>query len=541
MAKEIKFGVEARSALEAGVNKLADTVRVTLGPKGRNVVLDKSFGAPLITNDGVTIAKEVELEDAFENMGAQLVKEVATKTNDVAGDGTTTATVLAQAMINEGMKNLAAGANPIILRKGMKKATETAVDSIRSMSSKLSGKEQIAKVAAISAGDEPVGEMVADAMEKVTGDGVITIEESKTMKTELDMVEGMQFDRGYLSAYMATNMDKMEAELDNPYILITDKKISNIQEILPLLEQVVQASARLLIIAEDVEGEALSTLVINKLRGTFNVVAVKAPGYGDRRKEMLKDIAILTGGQVISEELGLDLKETTMDQLGRAKSVKVQKENTIIVDGEGDKAEIEARIAQIKNQIEETTSDFDREKLQERLAKLAGGVAVVRVGAATETEMQEAKLRMEDALAATRAAVEEGIIAGGGSAYIHASKEVAKMAASLEGDEKTGANIILKALEAPLRRIAENAGLEGSVIIDKVRSEKPGFGFNALTEEYVNMVDNGILDPAKVTRSALQNATSVASTLLTTESVVANIKEDAPAMPAGGAGGMGMM
>ena len=541
MAKDIKFGVEARSALEAGVNKLADTVRVTLGPKGRNVVLDKSFGAPLITNDGVTIAKEVELEDAFENMGAQLVKEVATKTNDVAGDGTTTATVLAQAMINEGMKNLAAGANPIILRKGMKKATETAVDSIRNMSSKLSGKEQIAKVAAISAGDEQVGEMVADAMEKVTGDGVITIEESKTMKTELDMVEGMQFDRGYLSAYMATNMDKMEAELDNPYILITDKKISNIQEILPLLEQVVQASARLLIIAEDVEGEALSTLVINKLRGTFNVVAVKAPGYGDRRKEMLKDIAILTGGQVISEELGLDLKETTMDQLGRAKSVKVQKENTIIVDGEGDKAEIEARIAQIKNQIEETTSDFDREKLQERLAKLAGGVAVVRVGAATETEMQEAKLRMEDALAATRAAVEEGIIAGGGSAYIHASKEVAKMAASLEGDEKTGANIILKALEAPLRRIAENAGLEGSVIIDKVRSEKPGFGFNALTEEYVNMVDNGILDPAKVTRSALQNATSVASTLLTTESVVANIKEDAPAMPAGGAGGMGMM
>ena len=541
MAKEIKFGVEARSALEAGVNKLADTVRVTLGPKGRNVVLDKSFGAPLITNDGVTIAKEVELEDAFENMGAQLVKEVATKTNDVAGDGTTTATVLAQAMINEGMKNLAAGANPIILRKGMKKATETAVDSIRSMSSKLSGKEQIAKVAAISAGDEQVGEMVADAMEKVTGDGVITIEESKTMKTELDMVEGMQFDRGYLSAYMATNMDKMEAELDNPYILITDKKISNIQEILPLLEQVVQASARLLIIAEDVEGEALSTLVINKLRGTFNVVAVKAPGYGDRRKEMLKDIAILTGGQVISEELGLDLKETTMDQLGRAKSVKVQKENTIIVDGEGDKAEIEARIAQIKNQIEEKTSDFDREKLQERLAKLAGGVAVVRVGAATETEMQEAKLRMEDALAATRAAVEEGIIAGGGSAYIHASKEVAKMAASLEGDEKTGANIILKALEAPLRRIAENAGLEGSVIIDKVRSEEPGFGFNALTEEYVNMVDNGILDPAKVTRSALQNATSVASTLLTTESVVANIKEDAPAMPAGGAGGMGMM
>jgi chaperonin GroEL len=541
MAKEIKFGAEARAALEAGVNKLSDTVRVTLGPKGRNVVLDKSFGAPLITNDGVTIAKEVELEDPFENMGAQLVKEVATKTNDVAGDGTTTATVLAQAMINEGMKNLAAGANPIILRKGMKKATETAVDAIKNMSSTLSGKEQIAKVAAISAGDEQVGEMVADAMEKVSNDGVITIEESKTMQTELDMVEGMQFDRGYLSAYMATNMDKMEAELDNPYILITDKKISNIQEILPLLEQIVQAGARLLIIAEDVEGEALSTLVINKLRGTFNVVAVKAPGYGDRRKEMLKDIAILTGGEVISEELGLDLKETTMEQLGRAKSVKVQKENTIIVDGEGDKVEIEARISQIKTQIEETTSDFDREKLQERLAKLAGGVAVIRVGAATETEMQEAKLRMEDALAATRAAVEEGIISGGGSAYVHASKEVAKMAAELEGDEKTGANIILKALEAPLRRIAENAGLEGSVIIDKVRAEKPGFGFNALTEEYVNMVESGILDPAKVTRSALQNATSVASTLLTTESVVANIKEDAPAMPAGGAGGMGMM
>ncbi|MCI8793183.1 MAG: chaperonin GroEL [Eubacterium sp.] len=541
MAKEIKFGAEARAALEAGVNKLSDTVRVTLGPKGRNVVLDKSFGAPLITNDGVTIAKEVELEDAFENMGAQLVKEVATKTNDVAGDGTTTATVLAQAMINEGMKNLAAGANPIILRKGMKKATEAAVESIRNMSSALSGKEQIAKVAAISAGDDQVGEMVADAMEKVTGDGVITIEESKTMMTELDMVEGMQFDRGYVSAYMATNMDKMEAELDNPYILITDKKISNIQEILPLLEQVVQASARLLIIAEDVEGEALSTLVINKLRGTFNVVAVKAPGYGDRRKEMLKDIAILTGGEVISEELGLDLKETTLDQLGRAKSVKVQKENTIIVDGEGAKDEIEGRIAQIKTQIDETTSDFDREKLQERLAKLAGGVAVIRVGAATETEMQEAKLRMEDALAATRAAVEEGIIAGGGSAYIHASKEVAKLAADMEGDEKTGANIILKALESPLRRIAENAGLEGSVIIDKVRSEQPGFGFDALTEEYVNMVDSGILDPAKVTRSALQNATSVASTLLTTESVVANIKEDAPAMPAGGPGMGGMM
>ena len=541
MAKEIKFGVDARKALETGVNKLADTVRVTLGPKGRNVVLDKSFGAPLITNDGVTIAKEIELEDAFENMGAQLVKEVATKTNDVAGDGTTTATVLAQAMINEGMKNLAAGANPIVLRKGMKKATDCAVEAIKSMSETLSGKEQIAKVAAISAGDEQVGEMVADAMEKVSNDGVITIEESKTMKTELDLVEGMQFDRGYLSAYMATDMDKMEANLENPYILITDKKISNIQEILPLLEQIVQSSAKLLIIAEDVEGEALSTLVLNKLRGTFQVVAVKAPGYGDRRKEMLKDIAILTGGQVITEELGLDLKDTTMDQLGRAKSVKVQKENTIIVDGEGDKAEIEARVSQIRTQIEETTSEFDKEKLQERLAKLAGGVAVVRVGAATETEMQEAKLRMEDALAATRAAVEEGIIAGGGSAYIHASKEVAKMAAELEGDEKTGANIILKALEDPLRRIAENAGLEGSVIIDKVKEGKPGFGFNAYTEQYVNMVDNGILDPAKVTRSALQNATSVASTLLTTESVVANIKEDTPAMPAGGAPGMGMM
>ena len=541
MAKEIKFGVDARKALETGVNKLADTVRVTLGPKGRNVVLDKSFGAPLITNDGVTIAKEIELEDAFENMGAQLVKEVATKTNDVAGDGTTTATVLAQAMINEGMKNLAAGANPIVLRKGMKKATDCAVEAIKSMSETLSGKEQIAKVAAISAGDEQVGEMVADAMEKVSNDGVITIEESKTMKTELDLVEGMQFDRGYLSAYMATDMDKMEANLENPYILITDKKISNIQEILPLLEQIVQSSAKLLIIAEDVEGEALSTLVLNKLRGTFQVVAVKAPGYGDRRKEMLKDIAILTGGTVISEELGLELKDTTMDQLGRAKSVKVQKENTIIVDGEGDKAEIEARVSQIRTQIEETTSEFDKEKLQERLAKLAGGVAVVRVGAATETEMQEAKLRMEDALAATRAAVEEGIIAGGGSAYIHASKEVAKMAAELEGDEKTGANIILKALEAPLRRIAENAGLEGSVIIDKVKEGKPGFGFNAYTEQYVNMVDNGILDPAKVTRSALQNATSVASTLLTTESVVANIKEDTPAMPAGGAPGMGMM
>ena len=541
MAKEIKFGADARAALEAGVDKLADTVKVTLGPKGRNVVLDKSFGAPLITNDGVTIAKDIELEDGFENMGAQLVKEVATKTNDVAGDGTTTATVLAQAMVNEGMKNLAAGANPIILRKGMKKACDCAVESIAEMSSKVTGKDQIARVAAISAGDDAVGEMVADAMEKVSNDGVITIEESKTMHTELDLVEGMQFDRGYVSAYMCTDMDKMEANLDNPYILITDKKISNIQEILPLLEEIVQSGAKLLIIAEDVEGEALTTLVINRLRGTFNVVAVKAPGNGDRRKAMLEDIAILNCGTVISDEVGLDLKETTLEQLGRAKSVKVQKENTVIVDGAGDQDAIAARISQIKAQIEETTSDFDREKLQERLAKLAGGVAVVRVGAATETEMQEAKLRMEDALAATRAAVEEGIISGGGSAYIHASKKVAEMAAQLEGDEKTGANIILKALEAPLFTIAYNAGLEGAVIINKVRESEPGVGFNALTEEYVDMVQAGIVDPAKVTRSALQNATSVASTLLTTESVVSNIKEDAPAMPAGGAPGMGMM
>ncbi|MBU5430606.1 chaperonin GroEL [Kineothrix sp. MSJ-39] len=540
MAKEIKYGAEARAALEAGVNQLADTVRVTLGPKGRNVVLDKSYGAPLITNDGVTIAKEIELEDAFENMGAQLVKEVATKTNDVAGDGTTTATVLAQAMINAGMKNLAAGANPIILRKGMKKATDCAVEAIKKMSSKVNGKEHIAKVAAISAGDEEVGNLVADAMEKVSGDGVITIEESKTMMTELDLVEGMQFDRGYISAYMATDMDKMEAVLDNPYILITDKKISNIQEILPLLEQIVQSGAKLLIIAEDVEGEALTTLIVNKLRGTFNVVAVKAPGYGDRRKAMLEDIAILTGGQVISSELGLELKDTTMEQLGRAKSVKVQKENTVIVDGEGSKDAIAARIASIKKQVEETTSDFDREKLQERLAKLAGGVAVIRVGAATETEMKEAKLRLEDALAATKAAVEEGIISGGGSAYIHASKEVAKLADTLEGDEKTGAQIVLKALEAPLFHIAANAGLEGSVIINKVKESEVGIGYDALKDAYVNMVDAGILDPAKVTRSALQNATSVASTLLTTESVVANIKEDAPAMPAGNPG-MGMM
>ena len=540
MAKEIKYGVDARKALEAGVNKLADTVRVTLGPKGRNVVLDKSFGTPLITNDGVTIAKEIELEDAFENMGAQILKEVATKTNDVAGDGTTTATVLAQAMINEGMKNLAAGANPIILRKGMKKATDEAVKAIAEMSQPISGKAQIARVAAISASSDEVGEMVAVAMEKVTGDGVITIEESKTMKTELDLVEGMQFDRGYISAYMCTDMEKMEAVLDDPYILITDKKISNINDILPLLEQIVKTGAKLLIIAEDIEGEALTTLIVNKLRGTFSVVGVKAPGYGDRRKEMLKDIAILTGGTVISEELGLDLKDATMEELGRAKSVKVQKENTIIVDGLGHKEEIANRIGQIKGQIEETKSDFDREKLQERLAKLSGGVAVIRVGAATETEMKEAKLRMEDALAATKAAVEEGIIAGGGSAYVHAAEKVAAVVSGLEGDEKTGGNIILKALEAPLYHIVANAGLEGSVIVNKVKEMATGMGFDAYKEEYVDMVEAGILDPAKVTRSALQNATSVASTLLTTESVVANIKEETPAMPAG-AGGMGGM
>ena len=541
MAKEIKYGSEARTALAAGVDKLANTVKVTLGPKGRNVVLDKQYGAPLITNDGVTIAKEIELEDAFENMGAQLVKEVATKTNDVAGDGTTTATVLAQAMIQAGMKNLAAGANPIILRKGMKKATQAAVDAIAAMSSKVNGKHQMARVAAISAGDDEVGNMVADAMEKVSNDGVITIEESKTMKTELDLVEGMQFDRGYISAYMATDMEKMEAVLDDPYILITDKKISNIQEILPLLEQIVQSGKKLLIIAEDIEGEALTTLILNKLRGTFQVVGVKAPGYGDRRKEMLKDIAILTGGEVISEELGLELKDTQISQLGRAKSVKVKKENTVIVDGMGDKKEIENRIAQIKATIEVTTSEFDKEKLQERLAKLAGGVAVIRVGAATEAEMKEAKLRMEDALNATRAAVEEGIVAGGGSAYIHASKEVAKLVDTLEGDEKTGASVILKALEAPLHQIAANAGLEGAVIINKVRESEVGVGFDAYNEKYVNMVEEGILDPAKVTRSALQNATSVASTFLTTESCVANIKEETPAMPAGGAPGMGGM
>jgi chaperonin GroEL len=541
MAKEIKYGAEARKALEAGVNQLADTVRVTLGPKGRNVVLDKSYGAPLITNDGVTIAKEITLDDPFENMGAQVVKEVATKTNDVAGDGTTTATVLAQAMINEGMKNLAAGANPIVLRKGMKKAAEEAVRAITAMSKKVTGKDQIAKVAAISAGDEEVGQLVADAMDKVSKDGVITVEESKTMQTELDLVEGMQFDRGYVSAYMATDMEKMVAELDDPYILITDKKISNIQDILPLLEQIVQSGKKLLIIAEDIEGEALTTLIVNKLRGTFQVVGVKAPGYGDRRKDMLQDIAVLTGGTVISSELGFELKDTTMDQLGRAKSVKVTKENTTIVDGLGKKAAIKDRVALIKQQITTTTSDFDREKLQERLAKMAGGVAVVRVGAATETEMKEAKLRLEDALNATRAAVEEGIVSGGGAAYVHAIKKVEKLAAALEGDEKTGANIIIKALEAPLFHIVANAGLEGAVIVNKVKEEKDAIGFDAYREEFVNMVEAGIIDPVKVTRSALQNATSIASTLLTTESVVADIKEDAPAMPAGGMGGMGGM
>ena len=540
MAKTIKYGADARTAMVEGVNKLADTVRVTIGPKGRNVVLDKSYGAPTITNDGVTIAKEIELEDAYENMGAQLVKEVATKTNDVAGDGTTTATVLAQAMINEGVKNLAAGANPIVLRKGMKKATECAVEAISKMATKVKGKDQIMRVAAVSSGDDEVGQMIADAMEKVSNDGVITIEESKTMQTELDLVEGMQFDRGYISAYMATDMDKMEANLEDPFILITDKKISNIQDILPLLEQIVKSGAKLLIIAEDVDGEALTTLIVNKLRGTFNVVAVKAPGYGDRRKAMLEDIAILTGGKVISSDLGLELKDTTMEDLGRAKSIKVEKEKTTIVDGLGVKKEIQARVAQIKKQIEDTTSDFDREKLQERLAKLAGGVAVIRVGAATETEMKEAKYRMEDALNATRAAVEEGIIFGGGSAYIHASKEVEKLASELEGDEKTGANVVLKALEAPLYNIAKNAGLDGSVIVNKVKESKIGVGFNAYSEKYVDMVKDGIIDPAKVTRSAIQNATSVASSFLTTEAAVATIKEPAPAMPAG-APGMGMM
>ena len=540
MAKEIKFGVEARKALGAGVDAVANTVKVTLGPKGRNVVLDKSYGSPLITNDGVSIAKEIELKDPYENMGAQLVREVASKTNDVAGDGTTTATVLAQAIVMEGMKNLEAGANPIVLRKGIRKAVDAAVESIKKQSSKVKGKDQIAKVAGISAGDSAVGDMIADAMEKVSKDGVITVEESKTMLTELDLVEGMEFDRGYISAYMSTDMEKMEANLDDPYVFITDKKISNIQDILPLLEQVVKTGAKLLIIAEDIEGEALTTLIVNKLRGTFNVVAVKAPGYGDRRKEMLKDIAILTGGEVISEELGLDLKDATIDQCGRAKSVKVSKEKTTIVEGLGKKKEIQDRIAQIKGQIETTTSDFDKEKLQERLAKLSGGVAVIRVGAATETEMKEAKLRMEDALNATRAAVEEGVIAGGGSAYIHAQKAVDKVVNQLEGDEKTGAKIVSKALEAPLYTIAYNAGLEGAVIVNKVKEGKENFGFDAYNEEYVNMMEVGILDPAKVARTALQNAASVASSLLTTESVVADIKEPTPPMPQmpGGMGGM---
>ena len=540
MAKDIKYGVDARKAMEIGVNKLADTVRVTLGPKGRNVVLDKKFGSPLITNDGVTIAKEVELEDAFENMGAQLVKEVATKTNDAAGDGTTTATVLAQAMINEGMKNLAAGANPIVMRKGMKKASDAAIEAIEGMAVKVTSKDQITRVAAISASDDSVGEMVAEAMEKVSKDGVITIEESKTMKTELDLVEGMQFDRGYLSAYMCTDMEKMEAVLDDPYILITDKKITNIQDILPVLENIVKMGAKLLIIAEDIEGEALTTLIVNKLRGTFQVVAVKAPGYGDRRKEMLKDIAILTGGQVISEEVGLELKDTTMEMLGRAKSIRTNKDNTIIVDGAGSAEAIKDRVAQIKAQIEASTSEFDKEKLQERVAKLAGGVAVIRVGAATETEMKEAKLRMEDALNATRAAVEEGIVAGGGTAYIEASKKVSEIVKTLEGDEKTGAQIVLKALTAPLFRISENAGLDGSVIVNKVTESKKGVGFDAYNEEYVDMVASGIIDPAKVTKQALLNAVSVASTLLTTEAAVADIPAPEPAMPQGGAG-MGMM
>ena len=541
MAKEIKFSEDARKGLIKGINTLADTVKVTLGPKGRNVILDKEYGTPLITNDGVTIAREIECEDKFENMGAQLLKEVATKTNDVAGDGTTTATLLAQAIIREGMRNLAAGANPMVLQKGIAKAVEAAVEEIKHFSTEVSSKEAIEQVASISAANEQVGKLISEAMEKVGNDGVITVEESKSMGTSLDVVEGMQFDRGYLSPYMVTDSDKMVAELEDPYILITDKKISNIQEILPLLEQVLQQSKPLLIIADDIDGEALATLVVNSLRGTLNVVGVKAPGYGDRRKDMLQDIAILTGGQVVSSDLGQDLKDATIEMLGSASKVRVEKELTVIVNGAGEKSELENRISHIKNQIEETDSEFDKEKLQERLAKLSGGVAVIQVGAATEVELKERKLRIEDALAATRAAVEEGIIAGGGSAYIHASKEVAKLAETLEGDEKTGAKVVLKALEAPLFHISANAGLEGAVIINKVREAEPGNGFDAYNEEYVDMVKAGILDPAKVTRSALQNATSVASTLLTTESVVANIKEDAPAMPAGGAPGMGMM
>ena len=542
MAKELKYGVEAREALKKGVDQVVKAVSITLGPKGRNVVIDKSYGAPQIINDGVSIAKEIELKDEFENMGAQLVKEVASKTNDVAGDGTTTATVLAGALIDEGFKNLAAGANPIILRKGIKKAVDAVVDSIKKQSTPVGGKDQIAKVAAISSGDDEVGAMVADAMEKVSKDGVITIEESKTMKTELDLVEGMKFDRGYLSPYMCTDMEKMECNLEDPYIFITDKKISNIQDILPLLEEVVKSGAKLLIIAEDIEGEALTTLIVNKLRGTFNVCAVKAPGYGDRRKEMLQDIAVLTGGKVISEELGLELKKATIADCGKSKSVKITKDDTIIVDGLGDKQMIKDRVGQIRAQISTTTSDFDKEKLQERLAKLSGGVAVIKVGATTETEMKEAKLRMEDALNSTRAAVEEGIVAGGGSAYIHAIPEVEKLVNSLEGDEKTGAKVVLKALTSPLHKIAENAGYDGSVVVEKVKGEKAGIGFDAYKEEYVDMVKSGIIDPAKVTRSAIQNAASIAASLLTTESVVADIKEPTPPMPAGGGmGGMGGM
>ena len=539
MAKEIKFSEEARRSIEIGVNKLADTVKVTLGPKGRNVVLDKKFGSPLITNDGVTIAKEIELEDKFENMGAQLVKEVATKTNDVAGDGTTTGTLLAQAIVREGLKNLAAGANPMILKKGIQKAVTVAVDSIKEISEKVKGKEDIARVATVSADDELIGSLIADAMEKVTNDGVITVEESKTMGTSLEVVEGMQFDRGYISAYMVTDTDKMEAVLENPYILVTDKKITNIQDILPVLEQIVQQGKKLLIISEDIEGEALSTLVLNKLRGTFTCVGVKAPGFGDRRKEMLKDIAILTGAEVITEELGLELKETTIDQLGTARQVVVQKENTIIVDGAGDSDELKKRVASIKVQIDETTSEFDKEKLQERLAKLSGGVAVIQVGAATETEMKEKKLRIEDALSATRAAVEEGIVAGGGTAYIDIMPKIETLLSTVSGDEKTGVQIIIKALEEPVKQIAYNAGLEGSVIVDQVKKSGVGVGFDALKEEYVNMISAGIVDPAKVTRSALQNAASISSILLTTEAVVADLPEKTPPMPAGG--GMGGM
>jgi chaperonin GroEL len=536
MAKDLKYSEDARHALERGVNKLADTVKITLGPKGRNVVLDKKFGSPLITNDGVTIAKEIELEDRFENMGAQLVKEVATKTNDVAGDGTTTATLLAQAIIREGVKNIAAGANPMILKKGITMAVEAAVEGIRENAKTIDGKQDITRVAAIAANDEFIGVLIADAMEKVTSEGVITVEESKTMGTELEVVEGMQFDRGYVSPYMVTDSDKMEAVLDEPYILITDKKITNIQEILPILEKIVQSGKKLVIIAEDVEGEALATLLVNKLRGTFTCVAVKAPGFGDRRKAMLQDIAILTGGQVITEELGLELKETTMDQLGSARQVKVQKENTIIVDGAGEESEIKGRISSIRAQIEETTSDFDREKLQERLAKLAGGVAVIKVGAATETEMKEKKLRIEDALAATRAAVEEGIVAGGGTAFINVLPKVQALIGQTTGDVRTGIRIVLKALEEPVRQIATNAGLDGSVICEKVKNSQSGVGFDALNEVFVDMMETGIVDPAKVTRSALQNAASAAAMLLTTEAVVADIPEKEPPMPAGGAG-----